>query len=356
MRISYVHNPQNIDWSGLTGLTELTLALAKDDSQLHPSIGSFSSLQRLTFGNCGGLGTLPAEIGQLSNLTALHLGDDFDPRDFALPEAISGLVRLRELRVTASTMHMPQSIELPSSLTALHMGSAVKLPASLSTLSRLRNLEFTLLESALDTLPALRNMPSVRRLEVDMCNTVADQRVGKMLAHASLTCLRVLRQDNNMASVHAALPTLINLRELHLVVTESRAPGSHQPLPPAVDIPSSISNLSRLTRLSLSSPCNNIPPWLFLLTSLQALEIGCSCDPPNPYGRIWESPEMCRLSPDVSKLVHLREFEFPEHLVYLCANITRLPELTSVSGLWDGDWEHQDAVKALLARGVKYNK
>jgi hypothetical protein len=348
--IDSVANVHTIDMSGLTGLTELSIELMEHQSQLHPSIGSLSSLQRLTIGICGGLMALPAEIGQLTNLTALHLGDFFDPRgEFTIPEAISGLVRLRELRVTSSATHMPQPMKLPTSLTTLHMGGAVKLPASLSTLSRLHTLEFTLPESALDTLPALRNMPSVRHLKVSICNAVTDQRVGKMLAYANLTFLHVLRrrQDNNMGPVHAALPTLINLRELRLLVNCSALePEPVEPLTPALDLPSSISNLSRLTSLCLCTPCNSIPPGVFLLTSLHALGIYCTCGLPCA-----KKKKPTRLSSAVSKLVNLRTLDLRND-VTLCDAVTSLPELTSVSVQWDGDFQHQRAVKALLARGV----
>jgi hypothetical protein len=61
-----------------------------------------------------------------------------------------------------------------------------------------------------------------------------------------------------------------------------------------------------------------------------------------------------RLSPAISKLVNLRELELRNDMT-LCADVISLPELTSVHGRWVGDREHEKAVNALLARGVKYN-
>jgi hypothetical protein len=340
-------NAQNIDWSGLRGLTDLRIALANDQSQLHPSIGSLSSLQTLTFNDCGGLTTLPAAISGLSSLAGLHLGKL--RTDFTLPDAISGLASLRVLYASGNghELHIPPTIRLPTSLTAMAMMQVdTQLPPSLSTLSRLRELRVDYDFTEKGSLPVLRRMPSVRHLVVKIVNFDADQGICEMLAHASLTCLKMVSHPaNNLAPVLGILPTLTNLRELHLMQTTN---NGDFPEPAVLEIPSSISKLTSVTYLALKfSVAAGPPEGLFLLTSLRRLELGF-------YDSV-STNELAatRLSPAVSKLVNLRDLQLLPQMM-LCASITRLSALTSVRAKGDGDLEHQEAVKALLNRRVKY--
>jgi hypothetical protein len=351
MYICAVPGVPDINWSGLAGLTELTFDSRNGQFQLHPSIGCLSRLQRLALsGQSQPSIPLQAEIGRLTSLTELLLYGQI----FRLSEAISGLVRLRKLVCHGdSDWNMRQTtIQLPTSLTELRTHSPISnLPASLSTvLSRLRNLECALSDSVLDTVPALRNMPSLRHVTVNIRGST-DKRVGEMLAHATgLTYLDVdkLLHWSDVALVMAALPTLTSLGELHLGVDDADG----EPNPPGLKVPSSIVNLSELSCLQLAerhfrerqTPFE-IPPWVFQLTSLQMLNIDDS-------GRSKAAP--ARLSAAVSNLVSLRVLMLPWQ-VMLCNDVSRLTRLTRVHTLTAGDDKHQEALEAVRARsGVQF--
>jgi Leucine-rich repeat (LRR) protein len=353
LRVREVANADNIDWSGLTGLAELETFLGEAQSQLHPSIGCLRSLGKLKL-DCGGLTTLPAEIGQLTSLASLHLVNPQD--DFTLPEAISGLVSLRELSVNSDFwVHMPQAMQLPTSLTQLDLyGGIAQLPASLTTLLRLRVLAIECMEPTLDSLPALRNMPSLRLVVLRFSDTHIDQRVSEMLAHAvSLTHLFVQGQlQGGLAPVYDVLPTLTGLRHLRLMLPEDEdeVERYNVPEPAALDIPSSISSLTSLTYLFLDSPCAQIPPAVFLLPSLQVLEFqhDSTC-----YAADELAPP--RLSPAISNLVNLRRLLFSTDDILMCAAITSLTKLTEIRHPqhdYRSDSEHWVALQALRARGV----
>jgi Leucine-rich repeat (LRR) protein len=339
LEIDSVANVDTTDMSGLTGLTELRIELREHQSQLHPSIGSLGSLQRLEL-KYGGLTALPAEIGQLTNLTALHL--HITVEEFTIPEAIGGLVRLQDFYVHGHLdqwLYLPPAIQLLTSLTSLCVFGGFDLPASLTALSRLRELNIDCPERPQ---PALRNMPSLRRLMVNIPSNVTDRRVGEMLAHATgLTFLLVERSTyNDLAPVMAAFPTLTNLRELYFMLMG----GSDEPGLPVLDIPSSVANLSRLTQLRHVSPRNAIPPGIFQLTALQVLRLEVAS---------FRSPDrMERLSPDVTNLVNLRHLQLPAKHILLCPQISRLSKLTSVQLYEDRD--HQAALEALRVRGVAF--
>jgi hypothetical protein len=354
LRVSAVANAENIDWSGLTGLAELETILGGAQSQLHPSIGCLRSLGKLKL-DCGGLTTLPAGIGQLRSLTSLHLANPQD--DFTLPEAISGLVSLRELVVHSDCwFHMPQAIQLPTSLTQLTLYCIIpQLPASLTSLLRLRQLAIACWGPTLDSLPVLRNMPSLRRVELRFSDTHIDQRVSEMLAHAvSLTRLFVEGQlQGGLAPVYDVLPTLTSLRELHLMRGDGEDEDEDErynvPEPAVLDIPSSFSSLTSLTYLFLDSPCAEIPPAVFLLPSLQVLEFQHE---PRYTDEVLAPP---RLSPAVSNLVNLRRLLFSTDDILMCAAITRLTKLTRIrfsQREYKSDAEHWGALQALQARGV----
>jgi hypothetical protein len=348
--IAEAGNLEDINLGGLTGLTELTLDLTMEQSQLPPSIGRLNSLQRLVFYNSGGLTTLPDEIGRLTNLTCLRV-DDCPSEVFTLPEAISSLVRLQFLSVSSAAggyvLHVPQTIRLPASLLELHLHCFdIQLPASLTNLTQLSVMDFQCSAATLDTLPALCNMPSLRVLKADLSRTISDARVGEMLMHASLTSLRVTRhRHDNLGAVVEALPTLTNLRELHIDILAS-GQGPPNPAQPAVRKPPSMSSISKLTHLTLATVRAKLPSWVFKLTSLQHLThtLYDDCNSNYPY---------TGLNHAVSNLASLRVLQLPRKAL-LCSSVTRLSKLTKVHAQWDGDTEHQYAVAALLKRGVKF--
>jgi Leucine-rich repeat (LRR) protein len=336
-----VANVQNIDFNGLTGLTRLELSLTADQSQLPPSIGRLSSLRELTIEDCGGLTTLPAEIGQLTNLRVLRLFDH--QGDFTLPEAVSSLASLSVMHIGGEgTLRVPQTIPWPATLTMLEMdGDEIQLPPTLTNLSRLHQLTIECSAATLDTLPALRNMPSLRRLTADLLAIEADARVREMLTHASLTYLRVRVQGElSMAPVIEALSTLTRLRELNVTI-RSRPQTPHRTAQPAAASPPI--NLTTLTYLSFTSHDSTVSPWVFQLVSLQRLD----------YKHLQEGSLIHRLSPDVSKLVNLRSLEIYWSQIWLCAAVTALSKLTRLHcGDGQGDTEHRQAVDMLLQRGV----
>jgi hypothetical protein len=347
MHVIKMGDVEGLDWSFLPGLTALTIALFPDQARLHPSIGCLTNLQALDLDECGGLKSLPAEISRLTNLTALRLRD---VRSFTLPDAVSSLVRLRQLGAYGSlgcVFRVRQTVRLPASLTSLEIfgfGMILVLQAPLTTLTRLRHLHIDLSFMTGGNLPALRSMPRVRSLELGI--DANDKRVAVMLKDASLTRLNVTwTAFYSMAAVIDVLPTLTNLRELHL--TRAVVPETVDfPEEAVLYLPKSITRLSRLACLSLISPCPPFPREVFLLTSLQELNV-CLCEGAD------EDDTPTRLSPAVSNLVNLCAIKLPPGMM-LCAAITSLRELTSVEHVYDGgDAEHHEAARALRARGVR---
>jgi hypothetical protein len=345
MHVITMGNVESLDWSFLPGLTALTIALFANQTRLHPSIGCLTNLQALELSHCLCLGTLPAEIGRLTNLTALRL---LDAINFTLPDAVSSLVRLRQLQAygdLGNTFRLRQTVRLPASLTSLEISGTLIAPqAPLTALTRIRHLQIDLSSLAEESLPALRTMPSVRSLE--LCIDANYKRVTGMLKDASLRRLSVTWTGFfSMAAVIDVLPTLTNLRELHL--TRAITPTSvHFPKGGVLYLPESITRLSRLACLNLISPSPSFPREVFLLTSLQELNV-CLCEGAD------KDDTPTRLSPAVSNLVNLCAIKLPPGMM-LCAAITSLRELTSVEHNHDGrDAEHHEAAKALRARGVR---
>jgi Leucine-rich repeat (LRR) protein len=348
LKIHEASHVQNTNFSGLASLSKLVMALKRDESQLNPSIWSLSSLEQLVMEDCGGLTTLPAELGRLTNLRTLHLANS---EPFTLPEAISSLVSLRELVLGKSIqpflsiqLTFPEAIRLPTSLTSLRMHGIVNsLPPTLTSLSRLRH--FTLGCSVIqgESLPSLRTMPSPRDLRVEF-GDFTDDNVSRMLSHASLTRLCVVRiVADDLDPVMSALTTLTNLRELHFLVHPQAEPEPGDgPLDPA--IPESITNLSRLTYLSLHTP--RLPGGVFLATSLQILQLD------HTYLQEEAPDEPQQLSHEIFRLVNLRILDLPLR-VELCSSVTRLSKLVEVRAQWDGDIEHRETIKELIQRGIQ---
>ena len=111
-------------------------------------IKKFKNLRKLYINNLRKLKTLPEEIGELTGLTELHMeqGNDSEPMNFALPEAIGRLENLKIFNLNGAfdldKNPLPKSISKLSKLEELDLGRCglKELPAQIAGLRSLKKL------------------------------------------------------------------------------------------------------------------------------------------------------------------------------------------------------------------------
>ena len=208
-----------VDMDGSGRVVELLLSRNSLTGSIPPELGSLTGLTQLSLGNNENLtGRIPPELGSLTHLTHLHLHND----DLigSIPAELGDLVNLRELRLDNNNLSGP-------------------IPAELSSLTLLTQLWLQRNELTGPIPPVL----------------------------GSLTLLTDLRLGGNLLTgpIPPELGTLVNLRTLSLGGNENLR-GS---------IPPELGSLTRLTYLWLrnSGLTGSIPPELGALANLTALQL-----------------------------------------------------------------------------------
>ncbi len=138
-----VKNPDKITELLIGGLDD-----ADKITSIPPEIKKFKNLKKLYINNLKNLRTLPDSIGELAELTELHLeqGNDSEPMKFALPESIGRLKNLKVLNLNGAfdleKKPLPKSIAKLSDLAELDLGRCgiKELPAQVAKLGSLKKL------------------------------------------------------------------------------------------------------------------------------------------------------------------------------------------------------------------------
>ena len=212
-----------------------TLNLEKWTRGLPLWIGAMKSLKMLRITVLDGQ-TLPEELGGLNNLQ--HLQVIGKSRIESLPVSVNKLVNLQKLWM--SLEHLPSEIGNLSNLRALHTSPRIlSLPPSIGQLRHLKKLD--LWAGRLTSLPdEIGNLESLEILNLESsCLTSLPQSIGNLrnLKHLNLSRMNFLEYH-----LPTSIGKLVSLEDLDLCETVTEAN----------QIPSTIANLRNLKALHLS--------------------------------------------------------------------------------------------------------
>ncbi|GLT40348.1 hypothetical protein SLA2020_144900 [Shorea laevis] len=234
--------------------------------RLSQSIGDLKSLQFLCLG-CNMEGSIPASIGNLSQLTSLHLSNnqfsgpilasicnlrqltsldlDFNNLSGQIPSSLANLTQLTYLQLSYNQFSgpIPASIGNLSQLIYLSLSSNNfngQIPTSLANLTQLTSLELSNNQFSGPILASMCNLRQLTSLFLSFNNL--NGQIPSSLAN--LTQLTSLDLSNNQFSgpIPTSIGNLTQLTELSLVSNNFDG-----------QIPSSIANLVNLSYLDLSS-------------------------------------------------------------------------------------------------------
>ena len=237
------------------------LDIRTDGGIIPPEIGDVSGLEEIRF--WGFQGTIPRELGKLSNLRVLDFY--FNSLVGSIPPELGNLTSLEKLTFewTGLYGYIPPELGNLTRLEVLlieHTGINSSIPSELGNLTNLQELDLRT-EGLFGKLP-----PELGRLANLKKLTVAGTRVSGRIPSelGNLTNLVSLSLDRNNLSGHIP-PELGNLTRLTALTASNNDLSGH--------IPSEIGNLSALRDLSLreNSLSGTIPPELGDLRNLRIL-------------------------------------------------------------------------------------
>ena len=280
-------------WDGVTvdGSPLRVTSLVLSDSQLTGTIpselGSLSNLKSLNLSNNRLTGTIPAELGSLSNLESLNLSSNeltgipgelgnlpnletlylgFNELAGPIPGELGNLSNLETLYLGFNELAGPIPAELGSlsNLKSLNLSNnrlTGTIPAELGSLSNLESLNLS--SNELTGIPGeLGNLPNLETLYLGF-NELAGPIPGELGNLSNLETL-YLGFNELAGTIPAELGSLSNLKSLNL--SNNRLTGT---------IPAELGNLSNLESLNLSSnELTGIPGELGNLPNLETLYLG----------------------------------------------------------------------------------
>ena len=220
-------------------------------------------VQRLSLSFNGLSGTIPEELGNLTNLQWLYLWNN--DLSGTIPTELGNLTNLQSLNLLGNDLNGPIPAELGNltNLESLYLYEnelSGPIPAELGNLTNLQGMYLN--QNRLSgTIPAelgnLTNLESLYLYENELSGTIPAE-LGNL---TNLQWLNLWNNDLN-GPIPAELGNLTNLRELEL--RQNRLSGS---------IPEELGNLTNLQRLYLSQNglSGTIPAELGNLTNLQGL-------------------------------------------------------------------------------------
>ena len=218
------------------------------------AIGNLTSLTSLNLGN-NQLSTLPAEIGNLTNLSSIDLSSN---QLTSIPAAIGNLTSLTSLNLGGNQLStLPAEIWNLTNLSSLELwnNQLTSIPAAIANLTSLTSLNLG--DNQLSTLPAeIWNLTNLSSL-----NLYHNQLTSIPAAIANLTSLSSLNlRDNQLTSIPLEIWNLTNLDWLNL--EGNQLTGS---------IPAAIGNLTNLVELHLGNNqlTGSIPTEIGNLASLR---------------------------------------------------------------------------------------
>ena len=256
-------------WDGVTlsGSPLRVTSLALSDSQLTgtipPELGSLSNLKSLNLSNNRLTGTIPAELGSLSNLESLNLSSN---ELTGIPGELGNLSNLETLYLGFNELAGPIPGELGnlSNLETLYLGFnelAGPIPTELGSLSNLKSLNLSN-NRLTGTIPA--ELGSLSNLE--SLNLSSNELTGIPGELGNLPNLETLYLGfNELAGpIPGELGNLSNLETLYLGFNELAGP-----------IPAELGSLSNLKSLNLSNNrlTGTIPAELGSLSNLESLNL-----------------------------------------------------------------------------------
>jgi internalin A len=207
------------------------------------------------------LNELPKEIGNLTNLTSLHInGRQLQ----ALPESIGNLTNLTSLHINGRQLQaLPESIWNLTNLKSLHInGQQLQaLPELIGNLTNLTSLHIS--GQQLQTLPEsignLTNLTSLSLLYNRQLQALPES-IGNL---TNLTSLSLL-YNQQLQALPESIGNLTNLTSLSLLHNQQLQA-----------LPESIWNLPNLTSLSLYIRHDVLPESIGNLTNLTSLHLDC---------------------------------------------------------------------------------
>ncbi|MFN6439842.1 MAG: COR domain-containing protein [Nostoc sp. DedSLP01] len=268
-------------------------------TKLPAEIGQLSNLSQLYL-NSNQLTTLPPEIGKLSSLTVLALSSN---QLKTLPQQIGQLSNLRELDLSSNQLKtLPQQIGQLFNLTVLDLSSNQLrvLPQEIVQLSNLNVLKLRS-NQPLKTLPARISQLSNLR-ELDLSSNQLIMLPAEISQICNLTVLDL--NSNQLKTLPAEIGQLSNLRELYL--------NSNQ----LTTLPAEIGQLFNLNQLDLKfNQLAALPAEIGQLSSLRQLYL--------PYN------ELITLPAEIGQLSSLSQLDLKSNqLTTLLAEIGQLSNLS----------------------------
>ncbi|KAJ6874275.1 MDIS1-interacting receptor like kinase 2-like isoform X1 [Populus alba x Populus x berolinensis] len=252
--------------SRLKRLEFLNLTKNSVEGPLSTNIGNFRNLRHLRLGMNKLNGTIPYEIGLLSNLEVLELHEN--GFDGPMPSSVGNLRMLRNLNLKLSGLNssIPEELGLCTNLTYLELSSNSligALPLSMASLTQIR--EFGISDNKLsgNIHPSLlSNWSELVSLQLQINNFSGT--VPPQIGTLHKLKLLYLFQNRLSGPIPIEIGNLSNLIELQLA--DNFFTGS---------IPPTIGNLSNLTKLILPHNQLNgkLPPELGNIKSLEELDL-----------------------------------------------------------------------------------
>jgi len=226
-------------------------------------LGNLNSLMRLDLYNNQLSGSIPAEIGNLSNLENLYL--DKNQLSGSIPDGLGNLVSLIELDVSSNLLIGSIPIQLGDLTNLIDLDLSINqlsssIPTELGNLSNLQYLHLYDNQLSGSISPELGNLSNL--IQLYSHNNQLSGSIPPELGN--LGSLKYLRLDDNQlsGSIPPELGSLSNLIFLYLL--NNQLSGS---------IPPELGNLSNLTILYLhmNQLSGSIPPKLSNLSNLERL-------------------------------------------------------------------------------------
>ncbi|KAJ9542349.1 hypothetical protein OSB04_028855 [Centaurea solstitialis] len=240
------------DVSGAPNIERLVLSYCESLVEVHESLGSHRRLVYLDMSGCERLVCLPSKI-EIESLETLKLSDCYRLERF--PEVAPCMVKLSSLYLDSCFRieELPSSIGYLSSLSLLHLQnckSLMNIPDSICELQQLKSLQLQNCEKLQELPEELGSMKNLEDLGLGITGYVGDLEGPESINFRALKDLCSLRKlDLSRRQIrHEDFPVNLHgfssLEELHLS-------GNSE----LIELPTSISHLSRLKHLELNECC-----------------------------------------------------------------------------------------------------